>query len=205
MDVPASLADAGLDLVHAFDAAAAAREPGLAMLADPARRLGLIVGNTSALWPRFLAAWRADRELAADPHPLDRYCARAIERAFTGEPVWLAHVAYDGAFVPIQRLADLVGLAYLAPTHLSIHPTYGPWFALRAIILLHGDPPLHRARAVPPCRCAAACTSALERAMSSKDPESWIAVRDACPIGRDHRYSDDQLLYHYTKDRALLR
>lgn len=41
--------------------------------------------------------------------------------------------------------------------------------------------------------------------MSSKQPDSWIAVRDACPIGREHRYPEDQLRYHYTKDRSLLR
>jgi len=33
----------------------------------------------------------------------------------------------------------------------------------------------------------------------------WIALRDSCNVGRNHRYDDDQLLYHYTKDRALLR
>ncbi len=194
----AALAEAGLDLVHAFDTAAVASERGLAMLADPTRRLGLLVGNTRALWPRFLAARRDE------PDPLDRYVARAFERVFPQERVWLAHVAYDGAFVPVQRLAHAVGLAYLAPTHLSIHPTYGPWLALRGVVALAGQP-VERAPITPPCRCARACTSALASAMSSKDPASWIAVRDACPIGREHRYSDDQLHYHYTKDRSLLR
>jgi cyanocobalamin reductase (cyanide-eliminating) / alkylcobalamin dealkylase len=196
---------AGFDIVHAFDAHAAARVPGLEMLADPARRLGLLVGNTRALWPHFLAAWRGDRELAADPDPLDRYTERTIDAAFAGERVWLGHRTYDGTFIPLQRLAEVTGLAYLAPTHLSIHPTYGPWFALRAIVLLHGDRPTQHATIAAPCRCASACASALEHAMSSKRPESWIAVRDACPIGREHRYPEDQLRYHYTKDRSLLR
>ncbi|MGE5185558.1 MAG: hypothetical protein ACM31C_26020 [Acidobacteriota bacterium] len=200
-----TLAHAGFDLVHAFDAAITADDPQLAKLADPARRLGLIVGNTRALWPRFLAAWRADRALAADTDPLDRYTERALASAFPGERVWLGHATYDGAFLPLQRLAERAGLAYLAPTHLSIHPTYGPWFALRAVVLVAGDPPVSPATVPPPCRCARACTSALAEAMSSKDPESWIAVRDACPVGREHRYPDDQLRYHYTKDRALLR
>jgi len=193
-----ALTEAGLDLVHAFDTAAAAREPGLAMLGDPTRRLGLLVGNTRALWPRFLAARRDE------PDPLDRYIERVFERVFGGERAWLAHVTYDGAWLPIQRLANAVGFAYLAPTHLSIHPTYGPWFALRGVVALAGDP-VERAPITPPCRCARACTSALERAMSSKDPASWIAVRDACPIGREHRYTDDQVHYHYTKDPSLLR
>ena len=26
---------------------------------------------------------------------------------------------------------------------------------------------------------------------------AWIAVRDACPMGREHRYSEAQLAFHY--------
>ena len=32
----------------------------------------------------------------------------------------------------------------------------------------------------------------------------WLAVRDACPVGREHRYGDDQIGYHYRHDRTLL-
>ena len=199
------LADAGFDLVHELDTAICAHDPELAVLADPARRRGLLIGNTRALWPRFLAAYRADPTLAADPDPLDRYTERTIAAAFPGEPTYFVHATYGDAWLPFQRLAELAGMAYLAPTHLSIHPTYGPWFALRAIVLLHGAPPTQHASVARPCRCADACTSALASAMSSKDPESWIAVRDACAIGREHRYPEDQLRYHYTKDRSLLR
>jgi hypothetical protein len=198
--VLATLADAGFDLVHAFDTAAVAHEPGLEMLADPARRLGLIVGNTRALWPRFLAA--ADLDI---PDPLDRYTERTFARAFPRERIWLAHQQYDGAWLPIQRLADVTGFAFLAPTHLVIHPTFGPWIALRGVITLVGDPPPARPPMTAPCRCTEACTSALARAMCSEAPADWIALRDSCNVGREHRYPDAQLHYHYTKDRALLR
>jgi hypothetical protein len=39
----------------------------------------------------------------------------------------------------------------------------------------------------------------------SEHAAAWIAVRDACPVGREGRYSDAQLEYHYTKARGLLR
>ena len=29
-------------------------------------------------------------------------------------------------------------------------------------------------------------------------------IRDACPKGHEHRYGDDQIRYHYAKDRAVL-
>jgi hypothetical protein len=32
-----------------------------------------------------------------------------------------------------------------------------------------------------------------------------LAVRDACPIGSEHRFDEDQTRYHYTKDRQILR
>jgi hypothetical protein len=55
------------------------------------------------------------------------------------------------------------------------------------------------------CTCDAPCHDALARALATpNDWRAWLAVRDACPIGRDYRYDDDQLRYHYTKDRAAL-
>lgn len=195
-----ALADAGFDLVHAFDTASV----DVAAIADPERRRGLLVGNTRALWPRFRAALAADPALAASSDPLDLYTERTLARAFPGERVWFAHVQYDGAFLPIQRIAAAAGFAHLAPTHLAIHPIYGPWFALRAVVALPGPPPAPIELAAP-CRCEAPCHDAFARAVASTDPRAWIAVRDACPVGRAHRYSDDQLAYHTTKDLELLR
>src|SRR5690606_2906738 len=67
-DPIAQPAAAGFALARASDAAAAAREPGLGLLAgeDGARR-GILVGNTRAMWPRFTAALAAPA-LAAAPH-----------------------------------------------------------------------------------------------------------------------------------------
>jgi methylmalonic aciduria homocystinuria type C protein len=79
------------------------------------------------------------------------------------------------------------------------------------VVALPGEPPA----TVPtrlPCpkdMCAATCLPALERAMTARPDDAswqaWLAVRDACSIGRDYRYSDDQVHYHYTKDRSRLR
>jgi methylmalonic aciduria homocystinuria type C protein len=33
---------------------------------------------------------------------------------------------------------------------------------------------------------------------------TWLSVRDACPVGRAQRYSDEHIEYHYTKARDLL-
>jgi methylmalonic aciduria homocystinuria type C protein len=36
------------------------------------------------------------------------------------------------------------------------------------------------------------------------DWRSWLAVRDACPVGRSARYAEEQIAYHYTKDPSHL-
>src|SRR5215468_4901293 len=189
-----SLASAGFDLAHTFDAAAAAREPGLAVLAGP-ERLGILIGNTRALWPRFQDALR-DPALAAERDPLDRYSERAIDAAFPGARIYYAHRHYGGAFVPLQHLAVAVGLGALAPNRLVIHPVYGPWFALRAAIVLDGTPPPGAPPIAQPCRCDTACTTVLERAQRSTDWRDWLAVRDACSL-RNWRYDDAQIAFHY--------
>src|ERR1051325_343419 len=101
VDALASLAAAGFDIAHAFDAAAAARDVRLAMLGGR-ERLGLLIGNTRALWPRFQDAMR-DPGLAAQRDPLDRYTERALDAAFPGARIYYAHRHYGGAFVPLQH------------------------------------------------------------------------------------------------------
>lgn len=201
VDALAALALAGFDLAHAFDAAAAAREPGLGVLAGP-ERLGILIGNTRALWPRFTEALR-DPALAAERDPLDRYTERAIGAAFPGARIYYGHHPYSGAFVPLQHLAVATGLGALAPSRLVIHPIYGPWFALRAAVVIHGEPPARQP--IPkPCTCDGSCTTVLARAQRSTDWRDWVALRDTCSL-RTWRYSDDQVRYHYATVWGLRR
>ncbi|MCX5745384.1 MAG: hypothetical protein NT062_23140 [Proteobacteria bacterium] len=185
MDLDRALADAGLDVVHAFDLRAHALD-GFPL---PDRRVGLLIGNTRALWPRFLAARRDE------PDPLDRHVERALE-AFGAI---YAHRTYAGAYVPVQRIAIATGLAAPSPSGLLVHPIYGQWFGLRAIVAIDGDPP-HREPLARACTCTSACDP-------PRDPlawRAWVAVRDACAIGRTHRYSDAQIAYHSTTAVAYL-
>jgi hypothetical protein len=258
VDVPrliVQLAEAGLDLVHAFDAHAIgelarvearreeedARHPAeptitknrdgstrlvlaktsrpLARWTDLAAgpRLGLLVGNTRALWPHFVDA----RPTLPDANPLDTYVERAIDRVMTSlaspvadtkspnparptsssSTVYFSHTRYDGGFLPFQLLADHVGFASLTDAGLAIHPVFGPWFALRAVIAI--DPPPSFAMPPPPapiakpCVCTGACEIALANARADlRDWRAWLAVRDGCTL-REHRYSDEQIRFHY--------
>lgn len=44
-----------------------------------------------------------------------------------------------GPSIELQRMASVSGLSYWEETSfLSLHPKYGPWFALRAVIVFDG-------------------------------------------------------------------
>ena len=182
-----ALAEAGFDIVAPFDGGRI----------DSTRRAGLLIGNTRALWPKFVAGKTPGSD------PLDRYVEAAIDPLVPeGARVLYAHRQYDGAFVAFQPLAVAAGLGSLSETNLVIHPVFGPWFALRAAILVDGDPPAV-APCPPVCRCGTRCREALARARGTTEWRPWLAVRDACPVGREHRYTEEQLAYHYIQ--GLLR
>lgn len=214
--VVAHLTAAGFDLVQAFTVADVA--PALApyRLEDFGRRraLGLLVGNTRALWPAFSG------QVPAGPDPLDRYTEEQITLAATKAPaphaIAFGHHVVPGHTLPIQRLAQASGLCATSPSHLSVHPTFGPWLALRAALTfdLAGPAPT-RPRRAPCAGCPAPCVPPLEAALAkTRAPEAsaiaatwtdWVAVRDACPVGRQHRYPARQIEYHYLKDPELLK
>lgn len=185
-----------------------------------AEALAVLIGNTRALWPAFRAAVRADPALARDPDPLDRYTRERIGAAMSvvdaRRELRLSYEAPPRR-VAMQRLAHIAGLAYLSPTHLSIHSVYGPWIALRAVVVVDvpgpaGEPPV----LASPCQCETGCMPRFQRAMAAAGAQGprrediedswrqWLAIRDACPVGREYRYTDEQIRYHYTKDKTLL-
>jgi len=214
----------GLDLTHPFrvawfndGAVAGERLPDF----DRADALGLLIGNTRGLWPRFLDARHRDPALRAEPDPIERYTARVVSAALADAPVrWRVRWAHDPAprRPPMQRLAHRAGLAYLAPCALNVHAVYGPWIALRAVVVFDARGPDGPPPEPPnPCPdCATACLPAFARAAAAlrDNPGAaiglgdtwrlWLAVRDACPVGRDHRYSEAQIAYHYRNDRSVL-
>jgi len=120
--------------------------------------LTIIIGNSKALWPKFLEC------CASDPHPLNTYIERSINAALaqsflaelppppssnsSSSPLcdnykiyWshrTAKLRGGEGFVAMQRMAECCALAYLDHTcHLSFHPTFGPWFSLRCAIVFY--------------------------------------------------------------------
>lgn len=179
--------------------------------------LGLLVANSRALWPPFVDWLRDAPQRVELADPLDRYVEDALAAAVAALPVaaavYLAH-GPAGRRIAAQRIAVAAGLAVLAPSQLCIHPELGPWLGLRGVIVLDVAGPVAPTPPVAdPCHgCHAPCRIAFEHALRVGGAlghrsawREWNAVREACLVGRRYRYSDDQLRYHGTVDRTILR
>lgn len=132
--------------------------------------------------------------------------------------------------VSMQDAAAASGAAYFDPeSHLCIHPKYGPWISYRAIVVFFAESNSVNNRKIPPPPPPLGCPLSPEEYRIAKEKfeaalkisingddgnlnvqansevvDAWIALRDSIPIGKQYRYDEDQLFYHYTKDPRYL-
>jgi len=212
-----SLARAGLGLsgtlpISAYDALVppAWRAAELA----PGARGALVVGNAGrTLWDCF----ERSPERARDDDPLDAYTRRALadaSRLFEPE----AAVAFyadrrDGRYLPLVALARRAGFGSPGRIGVLIHPEFGPWIALRAVLLVPESLPETSAPPFDPCTgcpapCVAACVGVAvhesgldarrcyDTRLANPACAGACAARSACVVGPEHAYSAAQLAHH---------
>lgn len=103
--------------------------------------LALLIGNTRNFWKPFLLDFKTHNK---SPDPVDDYVERCIQSVLTQAAgnvkcfVKFSHERQDGKIVAIQRACHVSGLAYYDTenSYLCIHPVYGPWIALRAVVVI---------------------------------------------------------------------
>jgi hypothetical protein len=104
--------------------------------------LGVLIGNTRALWPALTGFLAAHPSWRTRPHPVHDYVEASIHEACTAAlpvaaDVHFVHETAPGRLVPMQALGEACAFAYYDRTaFLSVHPRFGPWFAYRAAVLL---------------------------------------------------------------------
>jgi hypothetical protein len=114
--------------------------------------------------------------------------------------------------LPFQRLGRAAGLGDPGPLGIQIHPTYGPWWAYRALIVwdlaVPDEPAVGDGCAGCDAPCVAACPAHavardgfiydLCRARRLADPACHLAcaARSRCVRGPEQRYSARQLAFH---------
>jgi hypothetical protein len=204
-----ALAGSGVELIASCSAEtydAAAPEAFRSDACLPGAR-GLVVAGSAgpAMWRRFREHMNADRTRWNEGHPLDRFVAAILTRGDAAlEAAGVRFRRFEAAFHATPRIdfvamARLVGLGSPGPFGMLIHQQHGPWWALRGAWMVDAevDPPLHHRRACPGCH--APCVGG--QANSVGFAAATAEVRSRCVVGREARYDDDQIAYHY--DRAV--
>lgn len=215
-----SLDERGFDVVGLTNSGrAAATQPG------HHRDVRLVVvGHGGRWWDLLLDALTSDASLRADPDPVDTFTEMLVEQAldelrerFPAASNWRARYGHHPSPPDLQGLAAAAGLVSLGPAGICAHPELGPWCSLRAVIETELPAVPSGAVAAGPCEgCHAPCLPALEDALRrfpvregmTRLPlagwRAYLGARDACPVGRASRFTEDQLEYHYTHDRAAI-
>lgn len=180
----------------------------------------LLVANTRALWPPF-CGWvqRKLREnpglLDNSPDILDVYTREIIEETMERAPSTVQFeviYAYETLethrrCISVATAAHVAGLAHHhAQLQRTLHPVYGPWLAFRAVIVFRhgssGTPTL-----LPDPLAAHELAHVLELQQNcfaewdtSSEEVNWLRLIDivnAFELGSEHRYSEDQIRFHY--------
>ena len=87
---------------------------------------------------------------------------------------------------------------------ISIH--FGPWFALRAVVIVSGHTDCNLEVSNPSSEAIEIQSAALfNRLLNSNATwQEWLSLRDLYDVGRKYRYSEPQIQYHYTHDQMVL-
>lgn len=185
------------------------------------RSQGILTGTRTAVvlgagGRAFFTAFRRSPEAAQATDPVDAYTRRvgtALAAELDGRAVF-AFETRGGGYADFVALGREAGLGAPSRLGLLLHPEYGPWISLRAVVLtpwalgesarLAGFDPCNGC----PAPCAAACHGlALQRErfdaadcgitrQRDASCRSRCDARRACVLGPEHRYSETAEAHH---------
>lgn len=184
-----------------------------------ARSCLLFANGGRALWEAFSLHLANSDDIVENP--LDTWLEQQVKNiASTHIPSpiryhWLFSNIGATPQIDFRKLALTAGMGWHSHMNMIIHPSYGLWLGLRAILILDVDivsstePPLPNASPCLSCPkyCAQACPVS---AVSQTTPWQWQTClthkdthcgkychsRLACPIGKEHAHSPLQRMYH---------
>lgn len=181
---------------------------------SPYRQLILIGHAGRTLWDAVRNAGIASAD------PIDDFTIRTVRQWFAQcQPGCAYEIVYPGPrLIGLQRLGQLAGWHHPSPFMIGIDPKWGTWYAYRAVVLAETRfAPTIPVASDHPCDacaarvCAASCPGgaidegrfelgkclAYRRREDSACKATCLA-RIACPVGAEHRYTDEQLQHTYS-------
>ena len=122
----------------------------------------------------------------------------------------------SGLFLDFMLLGELAGFGVPSLLGILLHPEFGSWMSMRGAIIsdldfTSYDKPLIDFDPCPSCSkpCITACPAntisfkgwdwnkCMNFRLNSSTCESNCFSRRACPYGKEHQYSEDQLEHHH--------
>lgn len=177
------------------------------------RQLILIGHGGKTLW-EYLKASDSHSE-----NPVDDFSVQILEQYFADNfPNTCYETIYPGInSIDLQALGNLAGWHHPSPFMVGINETWGTWFAYRAVVLADTNfEPSLPVQGLSPCdscqhkTCIEQCpASALAggvfdfqkcvdyRKQPASKCKATCLARVSCPVASIHRYSDEQIQYHY--------
>ncbi|KAI5915171.1 hypothetical protein [Thauera sp. 2A1] len=175
----------------------------------------ILIGNAGrAMWTALRAAG------VESDDPIDDFSVRTVMQWFAAQfPGHCCTLLYPGDKpLGLQTLGRLAGWHQPTPFKLGILPQWGSWFGYRAALLTDTDlaptAPLQMASPCASCAgrpCIAACPAqamadgefvldkcARYRLQPDSRCRTACVARDACPVGREHRYDEEQVRHSYS-------
>ena len=160
-------------------------------------------------------------------HPIDDFSREMIEAEAellreAGHSVCTLF-PFDRRPVNFLRLAEAAGIGRISPVvPFLLSPEYGPWLSLRGALILDAKLPATVELDFDPCGdCAAPCLTAcpvdtygesgevrLGNCATHRDRggcETGCDVRRACPVGSEHRYSEEEEGFRHAASLPSLR
>jgi hypothetical protein len=186
----------------------------------PAAGVVLIGHAGSSIWPHF-TRWR-EAQAPGLANPLDAW-SRSVIDGVAGEFGARAVYPFARPYLPFQQWAMRAEGLKPSPLGILMHPEYGLWHAWRGALLfdeagMAGALTAERreqsyhpcdACAEKPCQKAcpvgahaadpfdhAACLAHVRAPIGRGCLEGGCLDRDACPVGRDHRYGRAHRAFH---------
>ena len=201
------LSTSGFDILHPFsvedlDGSILKHLP----VEDLSEKMGYLIGNTGNIWDCFIDWLGQQANWSEIVDPLETFVEETIERCVGQDALIFWTHETKQYIVPVQRMAYQTGLAYLSAGQFNIHPQFGPWFALRAVVIVSGQRNCNPKVSNPSTEDIEVESAALfNQLLESKATwQEWLSLRDLYEVGRTYRYSEAQIRYHYTRDKTVL-
>ena len=174
--------------------------------------------------------WQAlqDSPFQAVTNPIDSFSKHTVQQYLKHEhPEVEYQVVYpdEQQIIPLQKLGFLAGWHHESPFRIGINQTYGSWFAYRVVVLANTNlTPTQTITAPSPCEnctdkpCITVCPAealttgnlSLQTCLNYRLKEhskcqTTCLSRIRCSIANEHRYSHEQIQYHYTVSMETIR